>query len=186
MKKIAIITAGVSFPSSTDFLASRIMDTVKEVSGEDDELEFEWVELRKLAAEISQAIVTGEKGAALQNAIDSTMDSDALIVATPVYQGSYSGLFKMFIDLLRPDGITAKPVLLAATGGSVRHSLMLDGAMRTLFGYLRAWVVPTAIFATSKDWAQKETEEILNERIKSASSELWTLTANQSQPALLQ
>ncbi|KVT83081.1 hypothetical protein WK59_01500 [Burkholderia ubonensis] len=186
MKKIVVVTAGVSSPSSTDFLASRITDTVKEMSDGHGDIEFEWVELRKLAADISHAIVTGEKADALQKALSATTDSDALIVATPVYQGSYSGLFKMFIDLLRPDGIAAKPVLLAATGGSVRHSLMLDGSMRTLFGYLRAWVVPTAIFATSKDWIQKDTEETLNERIKSASHELWTLTANQSQPALLQ
>ena len=72
---------------------------------------------------------------------------------TPVFSASYSGLFKSFFDVLDPDALAGKPVLIAATGGTARHSLVLEHALRPLFAYLRAVVVPTAVFAASEDWA---------------------------------
>ena len=45
-----------------------------------------------------------------------------------------------------------KPVLIAATGGTARHSLALEHAVRPLFAYLNAAVVPTAVYAASEDW----------------------------------
>ena len=78
--------------------------------------------------------------------------ADGLIVVTPVFNGSYSGLFKMFFDALDKDALTGTPVLIAATAGSARHSLVLDHAMRPLFAYLRAVVVPTGIFAATEDF----------------------------------
>ena len=68
---------------------------------------------------------------------------------SPVYTGSYSGLFKMFFDVLEDGTLEGKPVLIAATAGTTRHSLVLEFAMRPLFAYLRADVVPTAVFAAS-------------------------------------
>lgn len=78
--------------------------------------------------------------------------ADGLIVVTPVFAASYSGLFKSFFDVIDPDALSGKPVLIAATGGTARHSLVLEHAVRPLFAYLRAVVVPTAVFAASEDW----------------------------------
>ena len=64
--------------------------------------------------------------------------ADGLIAATPIFSASYSGLFKMFFDVIERDGLAGKPVLLAATGGTARHSLALDHALRPLFAYLGA------------------------------------------------
>ena len=58
----------------------------------------------------------------------------------------------MFFDVLERDGLAGTPVLLAATGGSARHSLALDHAMRPLFAYFNAATVPTAVYAASEDW----------------------------------
>lgn len=97
--------------------------------------------------------------------------ADALIVVTPVFSASYSGLFKSFFDVLDKDALAGKPVLIAATGGSARHSLVLDHALRPLFSYLRAVVVPTGVYAASEDWGA----EGLDGRIERAAGELVAL-----------
>jgi FMN reductase len=71
---------------------------------------------------------------------------------TPIFSASYSGLFKLFFDLVERDGFAGKPVLIAATGGTARHSLALEHAMRPLFAYLNATVVATAVYAATEDW----------------------------------
>jgi FMN reductase len=78
--------------------------------------------------------------------------ADGLIVVTPVYTGSYSGLFKSFFDVVENTAIEGMPMVLAATGGTERHSLVLDYQLRPMFAYLRAAPVPTAVYAASSDW----------------------------------
>ncbi|MDA8438608.1 MAG: NAD(P)H-dependent oxidoreductase, partial [Propionibacterium sp.] len=95
--------------------------------------------------------------------------SDALVVVTPTFQAGYSGLFKSFIDLIDADMVRGTPVLLAATGGSERHSLMIDHALRPLFAYLGAEPVPTGIFAATSDFGGGES---LQDRIERAAGEL--------------
>jgi FMN reductase len=97
--------------------------------------------------------------------------ADGLIVVTPVFSASYSGLFKSFFDVLDKDALAGKPVLIAATGGTGRHSLVLEHALRPLFAYLRAVVVPTGVYAASEDWGA----EGLAERIERAAGELASL-----------
>ncbi len=87
---------------------------------------------------------------------------------TPVFAASYSGLFKSFFDVIDKDALTGKPVLLGATGGTARHSLVTEHALRPLFAYLRALVLPTAVYAASEDWG----ESGLAQRIARAGAEL--------------
>lgn len=97
--------------------------------------------------------------------------ADGLIAVTPVFSASYSGLFKSFFDVLTvldKDAISGTPVLIAATGGTPRHSLVLEHALRPLFAYLRAVVVPTAVYAASEDWGA----DGLDGRIERAAEEL--------------
>jgi FMN reductase len=88
-----------------------------------------------------------------------------------VFAASYSGLFKTFVDVLEPDALTGKPVLLAATAGTARHSLVIEHAMRPLFSYLRALTVPTGVFAAPEDWAGGDAAP-LSTRIERAAREL--------------
>jgi FMN reductase len=90
-------------------------------------------------------------------------------VSTPIYSASYSGLFKMLVDVLPKDSLRGRPVLLGATGGTARHSLAIDHALRPLFAYLGALVAPTAVFAASEDWGSVEAGR-LGERIDRAGS----------------
>ncbi|MFD5618673.1 CE1759 family FMN reductase [Streptomyces yangpuensis] len=167
--KIVVVSAGLSSPSSTRLLADRLAAaTLQHVDAET-----EVIELRELATEIAQHFVTGFPPARLAAALDAVAAADGLIAVTPVFAASYSGLFKSFFDLIDKDALTGKPVLLGATGGTARHSLVTEHALRPLFTYLRALVLPTAVYAASEDWG----EEGLAQRIARAGTELARFTA---------
>ncbi|MFI7277338.1 FMN reductase [Streptomyces sp. NPDC049879] len=151
--RIAVVSAGLSQPSSTRLLADRLVQAVRrELARGGPEPEVRVVELRDLATEIAGHLVTGFPAPALRRALDEVTGADALIAVTPVFAASYSGLFKSFFDLVEPDALTGKPVLVGATGGTARHSLVLEHALRPLFSYLHATVVPTGVYAASEDW----------------------------------
>ena len=151
--KLVAVSAGLSVPSSTRLLADRLAEAVRGTLAERDvEVQVRVVELRELAVPIANHLVTGFPAPALGEAIEAVTEADGLIAVTPVFKASYSGLFKSFFDLIEPDALTGKPVLIAATGGTARHSLVLEHALRPLFAHLRALVVPTAVYAASEDW----------------------------------
>ncbi|HEY6746256.1 MAG TPA: CE1759 family FMN reductase [Mycobacteriales bacterium] len=171
MTRVAVVTAGVSTPSSTRLLADRLAAAVADaLPGADIQI----IELRPLARDLADAVVTGFPAGALASAVATVGAADAVIAVTPVFAASYSGLFKMFVDVLEPDALRGTPVLLAATAGSARHSLVLEHAMRPLFSYLRALTVPTAVFAAPEDWAGATP---LADRIDRAATELAELVA---------
>ncbi|MGN5385166.1 CE1759 family FMN reductase [Streptomyces sp. JL7001] len=172
--RIVVVSAGLSSPSSTRLLADRLTAaTLEHVAAET-----EVIELRELATEIAQHFVTGFPPARLAAALDAVAAADGLIAVTPVFAGSYSGLFKSFFDLIDKDSLTGKPVLLGATGGTARHSLVTEHALRPLFTYLRALVMPTAVYAASEDWG----EEGLAQRIARAGAELARFTTPAAVP----
>ncbi|SOD62925.1 FMN reductase [Streptomyces zhaozhouensis] len=152
-RTLAVVTAGLSQPSSTRLLADRLAEaTRRPLADAGAPVETRVVELRDLATDIAGNLVTGFPAPALREAIGTVERADGVIAVTPVFAASYSGLFKSFFDLFEPTALAGTPVLLAATGGTARHSLVLDHAMRPLFAYLRATVVPTAVFAAAEDW----------------------------------
>jgi FMN reductase len=112
----------------------------------------EVIELRDLAHDITDHLLTGFAPAALKAALDTVAGADAVIAVTPIFNASYSGLFKSFFDVIDHEALVDKPVLIAATGGSARHSLALEHAVRPMFAYLRAVVVPTAVYGATEDW----------------------------------
>jgi FMN reductase len=165
MRTIAVISAGLSQPSSTRLLAERLAAATQK--GVEAQVEF--VELRDVASDIMNTMLTGFASPRLEKVIETVTTADAVIAVTPIFTTSYSGLFKSFIDILDPVSLTGMPVLIAATGGTERHSLALDYAMRPLFTYLHAVVAPTAVYAASSDWGNEESS--LGERIERASAE---------------
>ncbi|MEU3413157.1 FMN reductase [Streptomyces sp. NPDC006658] len=178
--KLVAVSAGLSTPSSTRLLADRLAAAVRDgLAARDHEVETEVVELRELAVAVANHLVTGFPQPRLAAAIEAVTSADGLIAVTPVFTASYSGLFKSFFDLIDPDALTGRPVLVAATGGTARHSLVLDHALRPLFAYLRAAVVPTAVYAASEDWGSggDEYTEGLPARIRRAAGELAALMA---------
>jgi len=151
--RLVVVSAGLSTPSSTRLLADRLTEATRSaLAAGPAEPAVDVIELRSLAQDIAARLVSAFPSPALAEALDSVARADALIAVTPVFSASYSGLFKSFFDVLEPDTLAGVPVLLAATGGTARHSMVLDHALRPLFTFLRAEPVPTAVFAASEDW----------------------------------
>lgn len=172
-RKLVVISAGLSQPSSTRLLADQLSAAaVKAAALVGVTLDVQVVELRDLAHEITDNMLTGFAPAALKQAQEAVTAADALITVTPVFSASYSGLFKSFFDVIDKDALIDKPVLLAATAGTARHSLVLEHALRPLFSYLRAAIIPTSVFAASDDWGANSVEGPLRGRIERAAAEL--------------
>ncbi|MFJ7020446.1 FMN reductase [Streptomyces sp. NPDC101117] len=165
--RLVVVSAGLGVPSSTRLLADRLAAS----AGRRADADVEVVELRELAVEIAQNFTNGFPGRRLAAALDAVTSADGLIVVTPVFSASYSGLFKSFFDVIDKDALAGVPVLIAATGGTARHSLVLDHALRPLFAHLKAVVVPTGVYAASEDWGA----EGLDGRIERAAGELAAL-----------
>ncbi|MGW5020201.1 FMN reductase [Streptomyces cacaoi] len=152
--RLVVVSAGLSEPSSTRMLADRLAEATRLALDERGlTAEVRTVELRDLATRIAHTFVTGFAAGELRDALDEVAAADGLIAVTPVFSASYSGLFKSFFDVLDKDTLVGKPVLFGATGGTPRHSLVLDHALRPLFSYLRAVTSPTAVYAATDDWA---------------------------------
>ena len=171
-RRIVVVSAGLSDPSSTRLLADLLGEATSAALGDAD---VEVIELRRLAHAVTDALLTGFPAGELAAAVEAVAQADALIAVTPVFSASYSGLFKSFFDVLEPGILEGKPVLIAATAGTARHSLVLEHALRPLFSYLHAVVVPTAVFAASEDWAAAGVDGRLRARIDRAAAELAAL-----------
>jgi FMN reductase len=115
----------------------------------------------------------------LQALIDTISSADALIVGSPVYKGTYTGLFKHLFDLIEPKALKDKPVVLTATGGSERHALVLDHGLRPLFAFFSADILATGLYATEADFADHQPQSAqLLARIDRTVEELsWRLLA---------
>ena len=178
-KVIAVVTAGLTTPSSSRLLADQLSAAVAdELSGRGIGSRIELIEVRDHAHDLTNNLLTGFPSASLREVLETVAGADALIVVSPTFSASYSGLFKMFFDVLDDKALAGKPVLLAATGGTERHSLVLEFALRPLFAYLKALPVATAVYAASTDWGPNAAG--LRPRITQAAGELVAALHNEA------
>jgi FMN reductase len=172
MTKLTIVAGGLREPSSTRLLADRLDEAVRaELSEHGMPATSTTIELRPLGRAIMDAMLTGFAGADLEAAFGAVGDADALIAVTPAFNASYGGLFKSFFDVLPEETLSDMPVMIAATGGTERHSLVLEHAMRPMFSYLHAVVSPTGVYAATDDFGAQHTAAGLSERISRAASD---------------
>jgi FMN reductase len=153
-RTLVVVTAGLTQPSSTRLLADRLAAaTGDHLSRLGIRANTRTVELREHGRDVMNNLLTGFPSTRLAGVIDQVRGADGLIAVTPVFNASYSGLFKSFFDILDSDALADRPVLIAATGGTARHSLALEHAVRPLLVYLHAVVLPTSVYAAPEDWA---------------------------------
>lgn len=178
---IAVISAGLGVPSTTRMLADQLAaDVLARLARHGITAVLDVIELRDYATDIANNLVTGYAGPALAQAIERVAAADAMIAVTPTFSASYSGLFKSFFDVLDPKFLDGMPVLFGATGGSARHSLVLEMAIRPLFSYLRANTMPTAVYASPEDWGGSGSNP-LEQRIGQGAAELAAVLSARSQ-----
>ncbi|HEY1487004.1 MAG TPA: FMN reductase [Micromonosporaceae bacterium] len=196
-RTIAVVTAGLSQPSTSRLLADRLAAATVRAAASSPDLgtdpsEFRWnhakihpensggggdgrvevrvIEVRDHARDVANHLVSGFPSPALKTALDTVAGADGVIAVAPTFRASISGLFKSFVDVLDENALAGKPMLLGATGGSARHSLVLEHALRPVFTYMHAVCVPTSVFAATDDWAGPETAR-LHARIERAARE---------------
>jgi FMN reductase len=180
LRKLAVLSAGLSQPSSTRMLADKIAVAVDsrltEVGCETEVLS---CDLRDYAQDVTNNMLTGFPSPRLDAVIEAVTGADGLIAVTPIFTTSFSGLFKSFFDVIDNRSLTDMPVVIGATAGTARHSLALDYAIRPMFTYLHAVVVPTTVFAASEDWGSGADKiKALSDRIDRAAGELAALMVN--------
>lgn len=110
-------------------------------------------DLNEIHPSLGSTLEPGKAPPDLVELIEAITNADALIVGSPVYKGTYTGLFKHLFDLIEPKALKDKPVVLSATGGSERHALVLDHGLRPLFAFFSADIVATGVYATEGDFA---------------------------------
>jgi FMN reductase len=176
-RRITVLTAGLGVPSSSRLLADQLAAAAeRELTDAGYQVTVDVVELRDLAVDIANNFVTGYAAPRLADVITGVEASDGVIAVSPVFSASYSGLFKSFIDVLVPKSLEGKAVLLGATGGTDRHQMVLEYAMRPLFSYLRTRMTATAVFAGPQDWGNTDDgASPLSDRVQRAASELAAL-----------
>ncbi|MEU6025302.1 FMN reductase [Micromonospora sp. NPDC047134] len=173
VRTIAVVSAGLSQPSSTRLLADQLAAATRDaLAGYGEQVTLHPVELREYAHDIVNHLLTGFPSEPLRQVLEQVTGADGLIAVTPIFNASYSGLFKSFFDLVDAEALGGRPVLVAATGGTARHSLALEHAIRPMFTYLRAVVLPTAVFAAPEDWSGGTAQGALRTRIERAAAEL--------------
>ena len=146
--RIVAVSGGLQRPSKAAALAEHLMDLIA------DEVlcEQHLVELGQLAPQLAGATWRSQLPETVERELAAVEQADIVVVTTPVYRGSYTGLFKHFFDFIHQDALIDKPVLLAATGGSERHALMIDHQLRPLFSFFQARTLPLGVYATDKDF----------------------------------
>ena len=184
LSRIVALHAGVSEPSTSRMLAERLAESTRKALESDSRLaSIEVIGLRPLVKDIALASVGGPVSADLQKVINALSAADGVILVSPVFQASYSGLFKSAMDVLPAGTLEGVPVLLGATAGTARHSLVTEMALRPLVAYMKALPTRTAVFAASEDFgaawqtpsSSERPESPLNERVARAGRELATL-----------
>ena len=146
---LVVVSAGLRVPSTTRLLADDLGAAAEAALGAG--VSVTHVEVREHAHAIMDALLTGFPTGELRAALEAVVSADALVLVTPTFQASYSGLFKSFMDLIEEGQLRGKPVLLAATGGTERHSLAVEYALRPLVAHMGAVTVPTGVFAATGD-----------------------------------
>lgn len=151
--RLVVISGGIGQPSTTRLLADRLAEAVRTQLAElDRQVTTTVVEVRELATDVAHATVNGVESEQLRTAKELVAGADALVIVTPVFNAGVAGMVKSFLDLFSVDDLAGIPVLLGATGGTIRHSMVIDHGLRPITAYLRMWAVPTGVFVATEEW----------------------------------
>lgn len=150
---VVVVNGSPSEKSKTAGLADLILRTLADsLADEDVAVAHERIDVYRLGPAFATATQREDIAPEVERTLRLVEEADVLIAATPVFRGSYTGLFKHFFDLVDQYALAGTPVFLAATGGGEHHALVLEHALRPLFGFFQAMTVPVAVFASAADF----------------------------------
>lgn len=159
---IVAVSGSLHAPSTTRI----VIDAIGDAIARHRDVRTDVIELHEIAGDVAAAVVGGEMSPVLRHALRILDGADLVIAATPVYRGSYTGLLKEFIDLVPQQSLSGVPVLLAASGGSDQHSLIIDHELRPLFAFFGAHTLPLGIYTRPGDFTGHSAGEDLRAQIE--------------------
>ncbi|OJU56002.1 MAG: FMN reductase [Acinetobacter sp. 39-4] len=163
--KLVAVTGAPNSPSKTETLVNAILAQLQQHI----QVDVQYIRLSQIGYLLNGAARRDLLAEEVQSALDLIEAADALVVASPVYRASYTGLFKHLFDYIDQFALVDKPVLLAATGGSELHALVLEHQFRPLFSFFQSHTLPIGVFATDKDFENYQVvNPLLLERIELA------------------
>jgi len=174
--RVVGVSGSPTDPSRTTALVSRVSEAFAAKLGGEAEI----IELATVLPALAAGGYRPNLGQAAQDALEAVETADVLVVGSPAYRATYSGLFKLFFDYVGQYALVDVPVVLTATGGSDRHALLVEHQMRPLFGFFQALTLPLGIFANERDFTDyRVTSDELEERIETALSRALPLVRSQ-------
>lgn len=155
MPRIVALSGSLSQPSRTRALTELI--ATRAAAGTSAQIDV--IDIADLAPHLGGAVSFTQLPPAIVHAQRTLEAADLIVLASPVYKGSYSGLFKHFIDLLDPTRLAGKVALLAATGGSDRHALVVEHQLRPLASFFELVTVPAGVFVKDAAFTHYQLDE---------------------------
>ncbi|MCK6394787.1 FMN reductase [Zoogloea sp.] len=146
--KVVAVSGGLYKPSRTRVLVDEIVATL----GHHKAIDLHLIDLADLASELGGVVNPADLPSHIAAHIHAIETADVLVVGSPVYRATYTGLFKHLFDFVHHESLIDVPVLLAATGGSERHALVLDHQLRPLFSFFQAVTLPIGVYASEADF----------------------------------
>ncbi len=163
--KVVAVNGSASTPSRTLALVQALLDELAHSL----RVQSHVINLGDIARPLGAALQRSELPPSVEQELQTIESADLLLVAAPVYRGSYPGHFKHLFDLLGQDALVGKPVLVAATGGSERHALVLDHQLRPLFAFFQSLILPVGVYGAQADFTDyRVTNPALQERVRLA------------------
>lgn len=150
--KVVAVAGSVGNPSKTLVLVEQLLAKLSDAVP----IQIRVIELGRIAPQLVGAVYRSQLPASVEEEIAAIESADVLVVASPVYRGSYTGLFKHLFDFVHQEALIDVPVLLAATGGSERHSLVIDHQLRPLFSFFQSRTLPVGVYASEADFSGYE------------------------------
>ncbi|HEU4808217.1 MAG TPA: FMN reductase [Homoserinimonas sp.] len=160
--KVVAVSGSLHAPSKTTALVNEILTALESRTPVTTHL----IELNEIGPEFAGALRRDQLSARVEDELQRIENADLLVVASPVYRASFTGLFKHLFDFVEQYSLVDKPVLLAATGGSDRHALMLEHQFRPLFGFFQSLTLPLGVYANDSDFSDYRVSNLdLHDRI---------------------
>ncbi|HXD61736.1 MAG TPA: FMN reductase [Lacisediminihabitans sp.] len=163
--RVVGVSGSLKAPSRTIALVDGIIDAL----GQQLDIEPLHIRVNELGPFFAGALTREELPEEVENALQAIETADVLVVASPVYRASFTGLFKHLFDFVDQYALVDTPILLAATGGSERHALIIEHQFRPLFGFFQALTLPVGVYAHDSDFTDYQISSIrLQERLDKA------------------
>jgi FMN reductase len=163
--KVVAVSGSLNHPSKTTVLVEEIVAAL----GQALPIESHLITLTELGPSLAGALTRADLPAEAEAELQRIESADVLVVASPVYRASFTGLFKHLFDFVDQYALVDTPVLLAASGGSERHALIIEHQFRPLFSFFQALTLPVGIYAHDSDFTDyKLSNEALRARIDKA------------------